>query len=229
MQFVSLPFLLLVSLSLLIYYLLPRNRQWWVLLAASYLFYAFAGLEYLSFILYTTAVTYLTGILMQKRADTETAYIEALRETLSKEERKAYRAKAKKRRLHILTGGLLLGFGMLAVLKYTGFVLSGFSRSGRKSGFPTSFCRLAFPTTPFSRWGISLTYTAARDKPNTIRSAWRCSSLFFRSFCRDRSAGSEILHPSCLRDMPLSVLAFARGFHALYGDISKKWWLPTPP
>lgn len=124
MSFTSLSFLLFLAVTVLLYYAVPKKRQWWVLLAASYVFYFFAGAEYLLFILYTTAVTYGTGILLGRKADAENAYVEANRETLSKEERKAYRAGQKKIRFRILVGGLLLGFGMLAVLKYTGFVLS---------------------------------------------------------------------------------------------------------
>ncbi len=125
MQFTSVSFLLFAAVVLLLYFTVPKRRQWWVLLAASYLFYFCAGAEYLLFILYTTCVTYLTACLMQKKANAEDAYIEANREALSKEERKAFRAKEKKKRFRILTGGLLLGFGMLAVLKYTAFLLTG--------------------------------------------------------------------------------------------------------
>ena len=123
MQFTSFSFILFAALTLTVYYLVPRRTQWWVLLAASIGFYAFAGWECMIFILYTAAVTYLTAHLMQKRADGEDAYVEENRTTLSKEERKAYRAKEKKKRLRILTVGLILGFGMLAVLKYTAFAV----------------------------------------------------------------------------------------------------------
>ncbi len=123
MQFTSFSFILFAALTLIVYYLVPRRTQWWVLLAASLGFYAFAGWECMIFILYTAAVTYLTARLMQKRADREDAYVEENRATLTKEERKAYRAKEKKKRLRILTVGLILGFGMLAVLKYTAFAV----------------------------------------------------------------------------------------------------------
>ena len=123
MQFTSFSFILFAALLLIVYYLVPRRTQWWVLLAASIGFYAFAGWECMIFILYTAAVTYLTARLMQKRADGEDAYVADNRETLSKEERKSYRAKEKKKRLRILTVGLILGFGMLAVLKYTAFAV----------------------------------------------------------------------------------------------------------
>lgn len=125
MQFTSVSFLLFAALTLLLYFTVPRRRQWWVLLAASYVFYFFAGAEYLLFILYTTVLTYLTARLMQKRADAEEATVAANREVWEKSERKAFRAREKKKRLHVLVLGLVLGFGMLAVLKYTAFALTG--------------------------------------------------------------------------------------------------------
>ncbi len=125
MQFTSVSFILFAIVTVLLYFTVPKKIQWWVLLAASYVFYAMAGVEYLFFILYTTLVTYFTACLMQRRADAEDAYVEANRATLEKAERKAYRAAEKKKRFRILVLGLVLGFGMLAVLKYTAFVLNG--------------------------------------------------------------------------------------------------------
>ena len=125
MQFTSVSFILFAIVTVLLYFTVPKKIQWWVLLAASYVFYAMAGVEYLLFILYTTLVTYFTACLMQRRADAEDAYVEANRATLEKTERKAYRAAEKKKRFRILVLGLVLGFGMLAVLKYTAFVMSG--------------------------------------------------------------------------------------------------------
>ena len=125
MQFTSLSFVLFAAVTVGLYYLVPKRAQWWLLLAASYVFYFFAGAEYLLFILYTTCVTYFTARWMQSRADREDAYVLAHRDTLEKSARKEYRANEKKKRFRILVGGLLLGFGMLAVLKYTAFVLTG--------------------------------------------------------------------------------------------------------
>ena len=134
MDFTSASFLLFASITLLLYYTVPKRGQWIVLLGASYLFYLLAGAEYLLFILYTTAVTYLCAFLMQRRADAEDAFVEANRETLSKAERKEFRAAEKKKRFRILLIGLLLGFGVLAVVKYTSFVLSGVSSIGQAFG-----------------------------------------------------------------------------------------------
>ena len=125
MQFASVSFILFAVVTLALYYAVPRRMQWWVLLAASYFFYYCAGWKYLLFILYTTVVTYFTAEWMQRRADAEAAFVEDNRDRLEKAERKLYRAREKKKRFWILTLGLVLGFGVLAVLKYTAFVLDG--------------------------------------------------------------------------------------------------------
>ncbi len=125
MQFTSLGFILFAALTLLLYYTVPKRTQWWLLLAASYVFYFFAGAEYLFFILYTTAVTYITARILQTHADREDAYVAQNRDTMEKSARKEYRAREKKKRFRILVLGLVCGFGMLAVLKYTAFVLTG--------------------------------------------------------------------------------------------------------
>ncbi len=125
MLFTSAQFLLFAAVTLALYFIVPGRMQWWVLLGASLVFYLLSGPEYFFFIIYTAAVTYLTGFWMQKKADAEDAYVEVNRDTLDKASRKSLRAKGKKVRRRILVCGLLLGFGMLAVLKYTAFVLEG--------------------------------------------------------------------------------------------------------
>ena len=127
MAFTSAWFLLFAAITLLVYYSVPKSMQWWVLLAASYGFYAYAGVQYLLFILFTTLVSYVVARIMRSRIEAEDTFVEANRDTLEKSERKAYRAREKKKRFSILLVGLLLTLGVLAVLKYTGFVLSEIS------------------------------------------------------------------------------------------------------
>lgn len=117
MQFTSVGFLLFVALLLLVYYLIPKRGQWILLLAASYLFYWFAGWEYLGFILFTTATTYGVTRYIAGRLARQNVYLAEHKATLSREERKAYKAGIKKgnRRLMILC--LVVNFAILAVCK----------------------------------------------------------------------------------------------------------------
>ncbi len=124
MLFTSYTFIAFLCIMFAAYFLTPKKVQWVTLLVGSYVFYAFAGLWYFVFILFTTVSAYIISRLLQRAKQKEDNYIDESRETLSKEERKAYRAKSKKKRFHILLWGLVLNFGVLAVLKYTAFAVT---------------------------------------------------------------------------------------------------------
>ena len=124
MTLTSFPFLVFAALTVLIYYLVPGRGQWVVLLCASGLFYAAAGGWYLPFILFTILSTFLVAKLMARHAKRDEDYVAAHKADLSKEERKAYKSAGKKKRFGMLCAGLVANFGILAVLKYTGFALS---------------------------------------------------------------------------------------------------------
>ena len=123
MLFTSYGFIAFLCLLFVAYYLVPRKWQWGLLLAASYAFYAFAGWQCLIFIAVTTVSAYLVARLVARMAQGESDYLAAHRETMDKEARKAYKAREKKRRFGVLLCGLVLNFGILAVLKYTAFAV----------------------------------------------------------------------------------------------------------
>ena len=123
MLFTSYGFLAFLVAVFALYYLAPRKWQWGILLVASYVFYAFAGLQYLFFILLTTISSYLVARLLSRARRREEDYLSLHKEDMDKEARKAYKAGQKKKRFRILCLGLVLNFGVLAVLKYTGFAV----------------------------------------------------------------------------------------------------------
>lgn len=123
MLFTSYGFILFVAVLLVAYYLFPKKYQWTLLLAASYFFYAFSGLENFIFIIATTLSCFFVARAMEKMRTREDEYVALNKDTLDKESRKAYRAKGKKKRFNVLLLGLVFNFGILAVLKYTAFAL----------------------------------------------------------------------------------------------------------
>ena len=123
MLFTSYGFIAFLVALFFAYFLLPKRWQWGVLLCASYVFYLFAGWRCLIFLLLTTVSSYLTARWMGTRAAKEDAYLALHRAEMDKETRKAYRAGEKKKRFRILLLGLVLNFGILAVLKYTAFAV----------------------------------------------------------------------------------------------------------
>ena len=54
---------------MIVYFLFPiKKHKWFVLLAASYVFYLFAGYKYAAFILITTVSTYLAALQIERIA-----------------------------------------------------------------------------------------------------------------------------------------------------------------
>ena len=127
MSFTSLSFLLFLGATLFAYYLVPKRVQWWVLLAASYIFYLSAGAWCLPFILFTTLSSYAFARAIAKNARRESEYIAKNLESMDKSARKAYRAEKGRKRYHILLVGIVLNFGILALLKLGGVRIIGIS------------------------------------------------------------------------------------------------------
>ena len=90
MQFTTVSFLLFAAVVLLGYYLLPQKCRWVFLLLCSYVFYLFAGVAYLGFILLTTVSTYLATHYMAKALEKQDTYLAENKQTLSREETKEY-------------------------------------------------------------------------------------------------------------------------------------------
>lgn len=141
MQFASVSFVLFAALLLIVYYLVPKKVQWITLLVASYVFYLWAGIEYLGFILFTTLSTYAATRLMDKNLSVQEEYLAANKATLSRDERKEYKAKVKaKNRLWMILC-LVLNFAILFVCK--GCLAEPFRTLAQ--GGPLGFLTLALP------------------------------------------------------------------------------------
>lgn len=123
MLFTSYRFIFFLLVLFMLYYLIPKKYQWKLLLVASYVFYAFAGLGYLVYIGATTITSYIAGRKMEHLQKLQTEYIKQKKEELSREERKNFKAMMKKKQKRWLILCLILNFGILAVLKYSDFTI----------------------------------------------------------------------------------------------------------
>ena len=121
MNLASAAFLAFFAALLVLYYTVPRRFQWKLLLTGNLFFYWFAGWQSFLYIGATTLTTYLTARKLDALSAQQEAWLAQHKAGLSKEERKAWKAKGKAVRKHWLTACLVLNFGILAVVKYTGF------------------------------------------------------------------------------------------------------------
>lgn len=60
-NFISIYFLIFISITLLFYFLCPIKYRWLVLLISSIFFYSFSGIDSLIFVIYAAIVTYITA------------------------------------------------------------------------------------------------------------------------------------------------------------------------
>ncbi len=122
MLFTSYEFIAFMLLCFVIYYAIPQKCQWVMLLISSYIFYFCAGTFYPLFILATTATTYLFARKMDGLYAVEAQYL-AENKGLAREDKKAYKKKMSKKRKISMLCCLLFNIGILAVIKYTNFVI----------------------------------------------------------------------------------------------------------
>lgn len=124
MLFTSSEFIAFMAVVLLAYYLVPKKWQWPLLLVASYIFYWCASPWYLLFIGVTTVSTYAVSRLLERVNATQKAYLAEHKAELDKEAKKAYKAKMKAKKWHLLLLCLIFNLGILSVTKYTNFVIT---------------------------------------------------------------------------------------------------------
>ena len=125
MLFTSYQFIGFLAVLFLLYYIVPKRLQWLLLLAADICFYACAGWQGLIFMATTVIVSWAAGKLMGESFSRQKAYLKSPEgKELSKEVRKAWKKKQEHYRKAVLISALIVDIGILAVLKYTNFVIS---------------------------------------------------------------------------------------------------------
>ena len=117
MHFTSVTFLLFCAILILLYYLLPKKCQWVVLLIASYIFYLFAGVRYLAFILFTTISTFLCTVYMDRNYRKQDEYLAEHKAEMSRDEKKEYKRQVKVKNRVWFVICLVANFGILFFCK----------------------------------------------------------------------------------------------------------------
>lgn len=147
MLFTSYAFIGFVLLLLIVYYLIPKRYQWALLLLGSMFFYATWSPKYLIYIWITIVTTWYTGLKIDGILTEQKAYLKGEGKSLSRDEKKAYKAKRTAERKGWFIGCLFVNLGILAVVKYTNFVIDNINKIAEAlgSGTPLSFLDIALP------------------------------------------------------------------------------------
>lgn len=119
MTFVQFNFLVFLIIAVCVFYICPVRFRWIVLLTASLVFYAIAGVKYLPFIFVTSFSVYLSGRKMGAIYEELDRACSA--DGLDRKEKKALKEKAKTRCRKVLTLLLVFNIGILCICKFTKF------------------------------------------------------------------------------------------------------------
>lgn len=122
MIFTTYQFIVFMAVVFIIYYLIPKGKQWQLLLIASYVFYAFAAPVYLLFLVFITSVTYVGGLLIEKNQNAQEEYLKQHKE-LSKDEKKACKTLYAKKCKQCAAAVVVLLLLLLGIFKYSDFIL----------------------------------------------------------------------------------------------------------
>jgi alginate O-acetyltransferase complex protein AlgI len=121
MSFLQFNFWLFLCILISSYYLLPKKFQWTCLLIGSYVFYAFAGIRTIGYIIFTTFSVWIGTVLISNINERKEDELVKKKNVLTLELKKNIRTLAKKKQKIIFWCVLLINFGILGFLKYFNF------------------------------------------------------------------------------------------------------------
>ena len=127
MSFVTLKFAIFVICVVMLYYIAPAKYKWVVLLASSTFFYVLCGVKYIFYIIFTITTTYFTARHIEKISVEQKTYLANNKETLSKDDKKSYKAACKKKQKNVLMLCIVANFGILFYLKYVNMLIAYFN------------------------------------------------------------------------------------------------------
>ena len=113
MPFTSYEFICFVIILLVVYYLMPQKRQWYVLLIGSLFFYGLYDIRYLIYIGVSLVTTFIAARYIGDSLDKQKEWLRTEGSSLSRDEKKAYRKKCQKGRDILLWLCIVINIGIL--------------------------------------------------------------------------------------------------------------------
>ena len=118
MTITSFQFLGFILITLIAFRLFPVKKQWWVLLAASVVFYLSFSIVGIFVMIGTALLTFFAAIWVQKYKDSLSEWMKENKKTADKETRKTVKASYQKKQKLIVAGTVAVTIGILFMCKY---------------------------------------------------------------------------------------------------------------
>ncbi|MBQ6020849.1 MAG: MBOAT family protein [Clostridia bacterium] len=125
MRLTSPAFLCFVFVTLIAYRAVPAKKQWWVLLAASVIFYLSFSVGGIFVMIGTALLVYFAGLGVQKQKDSYAVWLKENKDTADKETKKETKSVFQKKQKQIVAGTVAVTIGILFLCKYYGAFASG--------------------------------------------------------------------------------------------------------
>ena len=123
MSLISVQFAIFVLLVAAVYFIFPKKYRWTILLIGSYIYYLNICNRYILYMMFTTVTSWIGGILIERQYTIQKQTVKEHKKEWSREERKAYKASMLKKCRWLMIAVLLVNFGILGFLKYSGFAM----------------------------------------------------------------------------------------------------------
>lgn len=123
-----------ILIGVVIYYVLPSKVRWMWLLVLSYLYYFSFNVKNSLFMVAASLVIYLAALAMEYIQDKSDVYLKEHKAEIDREQKKKLKNSVKHKKRIILVIAMLINFGVLAVLKYGGFITGNITAVLNKIG-----------------------------------------------------------------------------------------------
>ncbi|MBD5161369.1 MAG: MBOAT family protein [Oscillibacter sp.] len=229
MSFTSFPFLLFFGVLLLLYYIVPKRVQWPLLLAGSFLFYAFAGWKAMLYMAATVLSTWFCGGKIGQKYAAHEQWLKENKATADRETRKARKAAAKAAARRWMLAGIFLNFGMLAVVKYTDFLLGNangiiglFSGGEETIPLPHFLLPMGISFYIFQSMGYLLDVYRSKYPPQRNLGKFALFVSFFPQLIQGPISRYDALAPSLLAEHKWNTTTAAFGLQRMLWGFFKK-------
>lgn len=223
MSFTSYEFIAFLIAIFLLYYLIPKKFQWILLLLGSCLFYAYAGISFLAYILITAISTWGAGVLIGRIKDKRAAEYQVKKDSLDREAKKAFKEQTKKKTRWIFLACLLLNLGILAVIKYTDFVIENInSIFGSSNAFMHFAVPLGISYYTFKSMGYLIDVNRGKYEPQKDPAKFLLFVSFFPQVIQGPISRYDYLSKSLFSEHAFDAVEVKKGFVRVLWGFAKK-------
>lgn len=218
-----------ILIGVVIYYVLPSKVRWMWLLVLSYLYYFSFNVKNSLFMVAASLVIYLAALAMEYIQDKSDAYLKEHKAEINREQKKKLKNSVKHKKRIILVIAMLINFGVLAVLKYGGFITGNITAVLNKIGIDKTVYALSNYVMPLGLSFFtfqSISYVIDIYQGNTEQKGIHSGYVFlYRSslrLCRDLLEDLISCRKHFLQVMHLIFRIYSLVFREYSGDCSRR-------